>query len=270
LSGVLLLPELNPPMKNTMTMLRLRLSFIAMTLLALAGISSANAADASPSGGTYVGYYQEDPLTNPEDPMPGAFVLKLPEKDAAFDGAMFFTFVGCQHSNVGKVKGVKSGNDLSGSWSGTIDESPESGPYHGSYDPKLGSYKGVYANSGGKQFKDIKGCIQYFIGPNGSWEMFPVEQSQPASFKVAVSASKVTWPALPNAAMTLVYVIDASLAQSGAGNPIKVQTVLPGQLASFNLATAGLVKGKEYIAVALVNNRQAARMAIASKRFVAP
>lgn len=257
-------------MKNTMTLLRLKLRSIAITLLALTGIPGAHAADKSPPGGMYVGYYQEDPLTNPEDPMPGAFVLNLPENDAAFDGAMYFTFVGCQHSNIGKVKGVKSGNALSGTWSGTIDESPESGPYHGSYDAGTAGYKGVYANSGGKQFKDIKGCIQYYIGPNGSWEMFPVEKNQPASFKVAVSASKVTWPALPNAAMTLVYVIDAAVAQSGAGNPIKAQTVLPGQLASFNLATAGLVKGKEYIAVALVNNNQAARMAFASKRFVAP
>ena len=45
--------------------------------------------------------------------MPGAFVLNLPEKDSAFDGDMYFTYIGCQSSNVGSVKGRKSGIALS-------------------------------------------------------------------------------------------------------------------------------------------------------------
>jgi hypothetical protein len=245
-----------------------RLLLIAMTLLALAGSGSAAAATTAP-GGLYLGYYQEDPLTNPEDPMPGAFMLKLPENDAAFDGAMFFTFVGCQHSNVGKVSGVKAGNALSGTWSGTIDESAQSGPYKGTYDPGTGYYKGTYSNAGGKQFRDIRGCIQYYIGPNGRWEMFAVEQNQPAGFKLTMSASVVSWTASPKGAMTLVYVIDPALAQSGGGNPVKFQTVLPGQAGSFNLGPVGLTKGKEYIVATLVNNRQAQRVGFGSKRFVA-
>lgn len=253
-----------------MTLLSSRIGLIALTVLALAGSNGALAADKSPPGGLYLGYYQEDPLTNPEDPMPGAYVLNLPENDAAFNGDMFFTFVGCQTSNVGKVKGLKTGNELSGDWAGLIDNSPQTGPYSGTYNPALGSYKGVYANSGGKQFKDIKGCIRYFIAPNGSWEMFPAEKSQPATFKIAVSASMASWPGLPNAAMVLVYVIDPSLTKSGAGNPVKFQTVLPGPVASFNLAAAGLSKGKEYIVAALVNNGKFQRIGFTSKRFTAP
>lgn len=242
-----------------------------MTLLAMAASAPALAADKPAPGGLFVGYYQEDPAGNPEDPMPGAFVLKLPDNDAAFSGAMFYTYVGCQTSNVGKVKGIKSGNAMSGTWSGTIDGSAQSGPYQGSFDPLQGYYKGVYSNAGGKQFRDIKGCVQYYIAANGSWEMFPVEQSQPAGFKVDVSANHVTWQTLPNAAMALVYLIDPALASlSGASNPVKYQTVLPGGKGDFNLATLGLAKGKEYIVVALVNNRRAQRIGFASKRFVAP
>lgn len=245
-----------------------KLGICAAALMALA--LSCNVAAASAPGGLYVGYYQEDPKTNPEDPMPGAFVLKLPENDAAFDGAMFFTFVGCQKSNVGKVKGVKAGNKLSGNWSGTIDSSAQSGPYEGSYDPATAYYTGVYSNKGGKQFKNIPGCIQYYIGPNGSWEMFSVEQNQPASFKVNVAGSKVSWASVPNAAMALVYVIDPALAQAGNANPIKFQTVMPGPMTHFDLSVAGLSKGKEYIVATLVNNGKFKRAAFASKRFTAP
>lgn len=234
-----------------------------------AGSASAKAPVVAP-GGLYVGYYQEDPRTNPEDPTPGAFVLKLPENDAAFDGAMFFTFVGCQKSNVGKVSGVKAANALSGTWAGTIDDSKQSGPYKGSYDVATSSYKGVYSNAGGKQFKDIGGCIQYYIGPNGTWEMFAVEQNQPANFKMEMAGATVSWPVPPRAVMALVYVIDPAIAQAGNGNPIVFQTVMPATTTKFSLTPARLVKGRQYIGVAMFNNAQAKRVAFASKRFVAP
>lgn len=249
--------------------------FCARASIALAGLLGSGAAAAAPAstaapGGLYVGYYQEDPRTNPEDPMPGAFVLTVPDKDAAFNGAMFFTFVGCQSSNVGAVKGVKAGASLSGSWSGNIDNSAQSGPYQGTYDQVSGAYRGVYSNSAGKQFKSIAGCIQYYIGPNGTWEMFPVEKSQPAGFSLDVANGRASWKAVPNTAMTLVYVIDAASAQAGKGNPVKFQTILPGKASQFPLAAAGLTKGKEYIAVVLVNDAKAQRLAFASKRFTAP
>ncbi len=243
---------------------------LAFSVLALAAAQANAAPVRTAPGGLYVGYYQEDPLANPEDPMPGAFVLKLPDANATFDGAMFFTFVGCQTSNVGAVKGAKAGLDLKGEWSGKIDNSDQAGSYAGAYDPRTTSYKGVYTNRDGKQFKDIKGCIQYWIGPKGSWEMFPVEQSQPAGFKVGVSGSTVSWDKVPGAAMTLVYVIDQAAALAGGGNPVKFQTVLPGPGASFSMASAGLSKGKEYVAVTLVSNAKTQRLAFGSKRFVAP
>lgn len=223
---------------------------------------------ASAPGGLYVGYYLEDPSTNPEDPEPGAFVLNLPSTDSAFNGSMYFTYVGCQTSNVGNVSGTKSGNTLSGTWSGTVDGSAESGPYSGTYDPITGYYHGVYSNSGGKQFKSIAGCIEYYIAPNGTWEMFPVEQNLPSTFNVAVAGSSVSWNAPAGAAYSLVYVLDPSLVQSGV-NPVKWQAVLPGSMTTANLGSIGLVSGKEYIAVTLVVNSNFARIAFGSKKFIA-
>lgn len=240
-------------------------------VLALAGaVHAPGVMAAAAPGGLHVGYYQEDPLANPEDPTPGAFVLRLPEQDDAFAGAMYFTFVGCQSSNVGAVKGVKAGVALSGNWSGTIDNSAQSGTYSGAYDKASGAYKGSYANAGGKQFRNIEGCIQYTIGPKGSWEMFPAEQNQPASFKLGLAAGQVSWRAVPNTMMTLVYVVDTAAALAGSGNPIKMQTVLPGPATRFDLRGAKLVKGKEYIVAVLASTGKAQRAAFASKRFVAP
>lgn len=254
-----------------MTSLSSKRSLAAITVLALACAQGvANAAATSAPGGLYVGYYQEDPLTNPEDPSPGAFVMNLPENDASFNGDMFFTYIGCQSHNLGKVNGVKAGLALSGTWSGTVDNSAQSGPYKGTYDPVAGHYKGVYTNSGGKQFKNVPGCIQHTIAPKGTWEMFAVEQNQPAAFKVDIAGSKMSWAAVPGAVMTLVYVLDPAVAKAGGDNPVKFQTLIPGNGANFNFAPRGLSKGKEYIAVAVVGNRNAQRVAFGSKRFVAP
>lgn len=254
-----------------MTLLCSKSGWMAMTVLALACTQGiANAAAASAPGGLYVGYYQEDPLTNPEDPTPGAFVMNLPDNDAAFGGDMFFTYVGCQKQNVGKISGVKAGLALSGTWSGTVDNSRQFGPYKGAYDPASGYYKGVYTNAAGKQFKSITGCIQYTIAPKGTWEMFAVEHNQPAGFKMDIDGSKVSWAAVPGATMSLVYVLDPAVAKGGSGNPVKFQMLAPATGANIDFARLGLSKGKEYIAVALVNNSRAARVAFASKRFVAP
>ncbi len=236
--------------------------------------SAGNASDSSSSsvpGGIYVGYYMEDPTTNPEDPMPGAFVLNLPSGDASFSGNMYFTYVGCQTSNVGTVSGTKSGTALAGTWTGTLDGSPESGPYNGSYDAG-GFYHGVYSNSAGKQYKVVPGCIQYYIAPNGTWEMFPVESNMPSTFAVTVAVtvagSTASWTAPAGAAYSLVYVIDPALLQAGA-NPVIWQGVVGGSTSSSSFGALGLTAGKEYIAVTMVFDSGYQRLAVGSKRFTA-
>jgi hypothetical protein len=226
--------------------------------------------ETSPPGGLYFGYYQENHAANPEDPMPGAFYLKLPAKDEAYSGSMYFTYVGCQTSNVGSVSGVKSGLQISGSWSGTVDGTTQTGPYSGTYDPKTASYSGTYSNNGGKQFIHIPGCISYFIAPSGSWEMFPVEQNVPAGFAVSISGQTGSWPAVAGAVTTLAYVVDAAVVESGAGNPIVKQAVLPGGTTSIDLASLSLKSGKEYILVTMISDSAFKRLAFGSKRFTAP
>jgi hypothetical protein len=240
-----------------------------VALVAIAYVGVASAADNATSQALYLGYYQEDPLTNPEDPTAGAFVLTLPVGDGAFKGSMFFTYVGCQTSNVGEVQGLKKGNALSGTWSGTIDGSPESGPHEGTFDPSAGYYKGTYEVSGGKQFKSIAGCIEYYIAPDGRWELFPVNRSEPAGFRITVTGAAVSWDVPPGALMSLVYVVDPGIAGTAA-NPIKWQTILPGSRGSVDLSSMHLTSGKRYIISALISGKKSARIAFASRDFLAP
>ncbi len=223
----------------------------------------------SPPGGLYVGYYQEDPATNPEDPMPGAYSLTLPEGDGSFSGSMFFTYVGCQSSNVGTVSGSKSGLTLSGNWSGTVDGSAQSGSYTGTYEAATQSYSGAYTNAGGKQFRDLRPCIEYTIAPQGTWEMFPVDAKVPAEFGVTVNGRDVSWTSTAGAQLTLVYVLDPAIAQSG-GNPVLWQTVVPGTTSVAIPAGVTLTSGQSYVAAVGVSDSASQRLAFGSRRFTLP
>ena len=72
-------------------------------LFALSSVTQAQA-----PGGLFVGYYHEDPATNPEDPFPGALYLNLPATNGTFAGTMFFTFAGCQQVSAGSISGFNS------------------------------------------------------------------------------------------------------------------------------------------------------------------
>jgi hypothetical protein len=229
----------------------------------------AQQASAAP-GGLYVGYYQEDASANPEDPTAGAFSLNLPETDTTFAGSMYFTYVGCQTSNVGNVTGRKKRAALSGTWSGRLDGSPQSGAYVGSYNATTGSYSGTFTTAGGKQFRDLRPCIQYWIAPNGRWEMFSVGSETPANtLNVAVTGRRVNWTAVSGGAHTLVYVLDETVAL-GRGNPVLWQTLLTTGTAVVIPNSVALRSGKVYVVAVGVSNRSTERLAFASKRFTQP
>jgi len=258
---------------------------ITKTLVCLIGsvaalVACGGSGDSSPSpspapapaaapGGLYVGYYQEDPATNPEDPVPGAFSLNLPDANTTFSGSMYFTYIGCQSSNVGAVSGTKTSSGLSGQWSGTVDGSAQSGAYTGTYDAGTVSYSGTYTNAGGKQFRDLSPCIQYTIAPNGTWEMFAIDAKVPAGFSVSTSGRTVSWGSATAAASTLVYVLDPVIAQS-TGNPVVWQAVLGTSTSVAVPAGVTLQSGKQYIAVVGVANGAHQRIAFGSTRFSAP
>lgn len=222
-------------------------------------------------GGLYVGYYQEDPASNPEDPVPGAFSLNLPTGNSTFSGSMFFTYIGCQSTNVGTVSGTKSSTSISGTWTGTLDGQPNSGAYTGSYSAATASYTGTYTNAAGvKQYRDLSPCIQYYIAPNGTWEMFPVDTQVPAgSLNIGVSGRTLTWSAVPGASYALVYLLDQSVATS-TGNPVVWQTIVQAGTTATVPASVTLVSGKTYITAVGITNKDHARLAFASKRFTQP
>src|SRR5687768_17291477 len=203
---------------------------------------------ASAPGGLYVGYYAEDPVNNPEDPTLGVLHLALPANDAAFSGAMFFTYVGCQSSNVGTISGNRSGNTLSGNWSGTIDGLAQSGNYGGTYNANSGVFSGTYTVAGGKQARDLSPCISYFIAANGTWELLPVGRSVPDNFDIDVSGTTVQWTNPNNTALTLVAVLDETQAGAGQASAPRFQAVDPGGGQSLNLtAVPGLTAGTRYV-----------------------
>jgi hypothetical protein len=222
---------------------------------------------ASAPGGLFVGYYAEDPVDNPEDPTLGAFSLNLPNSNGAFSGSMFFTYEGCQTSNVGMVSGNKADLALSGMWAGTVDGLPQSGSYSGTYDSALLRYQGNYTNSAGKQYRDLRPCIEYFIAGHGRWEMFPVDASVPTSFAPTVSNRTISWTGVSGAAQTLVYVLDPVSAQ-GSGNPVVWQSIFGAATNATVPVSVSLQAGKEYVAVVAIADLSGARIAFGSRRFV--
>jgi hypothetical protein len=248
---------------------------LAMAMAVLAGCGGGGGDDSTPTpptdapGGLYVGYYAEDAATNPEDPTLGAFLLNLPTGSGAFTGNMFFTYVGCQNTNVGTVAGTKNVASLSGTWTGTVDGSPQAGTYSGSFSASTQSYSGVYGNNAGKQFIDRLPCISYHIAPHGAWEMFPVESNVPTTFNVSVAGRTINWTAAPNALTTLVYVIDPAIATT-TGNPVLWQTALGAATTVTIPAGVALTPGQQYVAVVGIGNASHQRAAFGSRRFNAP
>jgi hypothetical protein len=238
-------------------------------LAASAQVIAQDAASAAP-GGAYIGYYQENPLTNPEDPVPGSIYLRLPATDGAFSGEMFFTYVGCQSSNVGNVSGRKAGTSLSGNWSGTVDGVAQRGTFSGSYDAANAYYTGTYTNAGGKQHRDLNPCIEYYIGPDGGWALFPIERNLPAGFDIRVTANAARWTSQARAEGSLVTIFDAATLASSQGNAIVWQTILDSDAHMTSLRAVGLVTGREYVLSVVVLGDTAERLAFGSRRFVAP
>lgn len=186
------------------------------------------AADDAPSG-LMVGYYQEDASNNPEDPTPGTFYMNLPVRSGDYGGQMYYTYVGCQSENVGTISGNKKvDGDISGTWVGTVDGNPVGGPYDGQYNGLTGLYEGTYRNDGGKLYIQVEDCIDYHVAANGTFKLFPVEVSWPASFSLSKDdGDTVSWTHPADAAYTFVTVIDRAEALTNGTDAILYQNTLP-------------------------------------------
>lgn len=237
--------------------------------LGVFAFSSPGLAQEAGSLSAYIGYYQEDPLTNPEDPVPGSIYLQLPSGDGAFSGEMFFTYIGCQSSNVGSVTGTKKDTSLTGSWSGTVDGVAQSGTFAGSHDAAANFYTGTYTNANGKQHRDLEPCIEYYIAPKGTWALFSIESNVPADFDISLAKNSARWTPVPAAQGYLVTAFDAALLKSTKGNAIVWQSLLDADAARASLTDAHLTAGKEYVISIAAIGPKARHVAFGSKRFVA-
>lgn len=218
-------------------------------------------------GGLYVGYYAEDPITNPEDPGFGALYFSVPASNGPFAGAMYFTVAACQTNNVGAISGSKSDAGITGSWSGTVDGILQSGGYSGSYGSTLGSYVGSYTVSGGKQFVTVPNCLQYFVAPKGTWEATPIGGSVPSTFALSVNGTIITWTAPVGSVLTLVTVIDEADALAGSSNAVKFQNMSALGSPAFNLASVvGLTVGRTYIVGVTTSTINTQRTGVSSVR----
>jgi hypothetical protein len=200
----------------------------------------------------YLGYYVEDAANNPEDPMPGALLLRLPKADAAFSGALYFTFIGCQSESWGHIEGRLEQGKLQGKWSGTVDDIPQHGTFQGQFDPRSSQYAGTYDNAAGKQYREIKNCITYYIAARGTWQMF-----KPGSLREGNLSLKAQWPYVlcqpaSNNQVVLLYVLDKKrLGDAHPQDAVLAQyLVLPNQ-ARQRLPTVKMQEGREYLVVGM-------------------
>lgn len=205
----------------------------------------------------FIGYYAEDPTTNPEDPIEGALFLNLPNGSGEFSGAFSFTYYGCQASNVGIISGTKTASSLGGKWSGRVDESPQSGFFQGDAGSGSSAYAGTYTVSGGKQFLVVPGCISYYIAPNGSWELFrvgetyaPVNNSLPPVefLEFGILGYNMVWTPPQMAVRNAVFIVDVDLALVDAEKAVVWQSIVPGPVGRALVPSDVVTPGRRYVA----------------------
>ncbi|MFN4264559.1 MAG: hypothetical protein ACK4F8_02290 [Aquabacterium sp.] len=260
---------------------------LALTLSACGGGTDSSTTPAGPSGelsppaqaasapgGSYVGYYEEDSQTNPEDPTVGAIAMKLPDGNAPFAGAMYFTYFGCQNDNVGYINGNKTNGTIAGNWNGVLDTRTKNGAFEAAYNEAAQQFTGTFTVAGPKERIDVA-CgdtpLSYYVAPNGTFELFPQDSSRPASFSVTVQDGKVRWSANENDDTALVYVADPDQLTQG-GSPILWQALEIGRTSlsphAMQIAIGDtLTPDKTYLAVVVLLNDKGERIAFGSKSF---
>lgn len=253
---------------------------VATAMLGACGGGGGSGGDgAAPTHDLYVGYYWEDAADNSEDPTAGVTVLNLPKDDGSFSGSMYFTYEGCQTSNVGKISGTKTADALAGDWAGTIDGTAQTGGFVGGRAAADENYSGTYTVDKGKQPIHVKDCIDYYIASKGTWELFAVEKSTPPDFTIDAKGASVSFVPPPGSSHSLVGVLDPEIAKTpDAGNPVVWQWLLDavgGTPTTFELKPPASVPplraGREYVVTVMpVDVAAGKRLGFASKRFIAP
>jgi hypothetical protein len=171
-------------------------------------------APAPAPGGLYIGWYEEDPVNNPEDPTVGALFFRVPAADGDFAGFMPFSYAGCSVGvDTGAMAGTRSGNRLTGTWAGTLDGAAVGGGFSadlvdGSNPPR---FDGSFTNANGKQPISAGPC-NYFMAAHGRFRLYGAVASEPAgvalNFDGNSTAPALTWTGVPAGALTTLRWFD--------------------------------------------------------------
>ncbi len=219
------------------------------------------------SGELHVGYYLEDPLNNPEDPVPGSLFLNIPDSDGAFAGEMYFTYQGCQSENLGAVAGTRQSNSLSGNWAGTVDNTSQSGGFVGSQ-ANPGVFSGTYSVDGGKQQIVVEDCVEYFIAANGTWTLSSINQPAPNDDLIDYLDGRITWQAVDNALFAHCQLIDVARANCNESSAVLWQSLAQATAEQIDIPLDLLVDGDEYLVSCGQFDDQAAPLAFSKALFV--
>lgn len=142
-------------------------------------------------GDFWFGAYQEDPLTNPEDPVPGFLYMKIPES-GSFDGELYFSFDGCTSGvDKGRASGTVADGNLDGSWSGNVDGRSVGGTYAGQL-VNAERYEGTYTNAGGKLEIVCNEDDSIFVAPNGTWNLQKLGNNEALNIMVDTSVDPIS------------------------------------------------------------------------------
>lgn len=229
----------------------------------------------------WFGYYQEDPLTNPEDPLPGFIYLKVPES-GDFEGELYFSYSGCKGGiDIGRVEGTVANENLVGTWAGNVDNESVGGNYTGQL-VNVSLYEGTYTNAGGKvEIECDDSDLSYFVAPNGTWYIQETGNNDTLDIVVNTSTNPISlnWNAsnTPGVIYSVVF-IDAECL---SGNLSLEQCLMWNGLSASNSIVYGfgindtvpalpLVSGKTYVAsITGVNSNTGLATASSNLIFVA-
>ena len=169
-----------------------------------------------------MGWFEEDPANNPEDPTVGALFFRVPAADGSFGGLMPFAYQGCSPGvDVGNIAGNRSADALAGHWQGTLDGQAVGGSWSANQAAAAGRFDGSFDNSGGKQ-PIVVGSCSYFMAAQGRLRVFDRPSSEPAGVALNFSDTSTTpsvgWQGVPAGATTALRVFDEACLEGSAAS----------------------------------------------------
>ena len=157
----------------------------------------------------WMGYYQEDPTNNPEDPTAGILYLDVP-LDGTFQGELFFSYAGCDQTfDVGKVSGTAVGKRLNGAWEGVVDGEKIGGNYRGDLNQQGNIYSGTFSNRAGKQKIECD-PDGYHVAAKGTW--FIRRSNDDSQMNISIlddtDPLEIAWTEIPNYDIYRFVIVD--------------------------------------------------------------